>query len=208
MPIEIGEARRPVRSPMLRRFLAPLVVLALASGPAAGANAADLAKGISFSGPQPLRVDGHPNDYRSWGNADYVKSSGTGWVKLWVSWADLQDAPASTLAGSWSQLNTAPGGSKYLRRLDGQIHAANADGVKVLLTIYQAFPTWATGATGSDPLSSKPAIQKLPLDLSPDGPWAWFVGYLSNRYDGSSVLAGRVDALEVMNEPNTLYWPQ
>src|SRR6476619_5453685 len=107
MPIETVRHGGPVRSPMLRRFLAPLVLLALASGPVAGANAADLAKGISFSGPQPLRVDGHPNDYRSWGNADYVKSSGTDWVKLWVSWADLQqDAPVSTLSGSWSQLNT------------------------------------------------------------------------------------------------------
>src|SRR5436190_7606631 len=179
-------------------FIAP----GLAAEPAAGA---DLQKAISFNGPQSLRSDNSPNDYRLWGNRDYVTRSGTRWVKLWVSWYDLQqDQPPATQAASWAQLDK----SASLSRLDAQVRAANADGEHVMLTLYQAFPTWASGATGPDPLSSKPAIQKLPLDLSPNGPWGWFVGYLSDRYDGSSVLTGKVDALEVMNEPNHLYWPQ
>jgi hypothetical protein len=214
---------------MPRRALAALLALAFVAATAASAHASELAKGISYSGPQSLRADAHPNDYRAWGNAEYATASRTGWVKLWVSWADLQqDYPASSLGASWQQLNSAPGGANYLRRLDGQVRAANDAGVKVLLTIYQAFPTWATGATGADPLSTKPAIQKLPLDLSPDGPWGWFIGHLSARYDGSFNTAGphaprpgetgaawkgnpdaaRIDGLEIVNEPNLLYWPQ
>jgi len=43
---------------------------------AAAAQAADpLPKAISMSGPQPLREDSHPNDYRYWGNRQYFKDS-------------------------------------------------------------------------------------------------------------------------------------
>lgn len=157
-----------------------------------------MAKSISMTGPQPLRDANDPNDYRSWGNRHYFKESHTGWVKLWVSWYDLQQGhPASNRRQSWDYLRHLP----QLRRLDGEVRAANADGVRVILTVYQAFPTWATGATGPDPLSSKGPEQKLPTDLSANGPWAWFIGYLSARYEG------KVDALEIVNEPNTLYWP-
>lgn len=205
-----------------------VAALALLAAATTAPGAGSLRKGISMSGPQPLRQDAHPNDYRAWGNRQYFKDSGTTWVKLWVSWYDLQQAyrPAS-LADSWSQLNTAPGGQRWLRRLDGQIRAANADGVGVIVTVYQAFPTWASGATGPDPLSSKGPERKLPANLSASGPWGWFIGYLSARYSGRYNATGphkpssgespaawfgnpdraRMDALEIVNEPNTLYWP-
>jgi hypothetical protein len=188
-----------------RLVIAACTAFITASVGAGPAPAADLQKAISFSGPQSLRSDNSPNDYRLWSNRDYVARSGTRWIKLWVSWYDVQQVYEPTSqAASWAQLDK----SQNLSRLDAQVRAANADGVHVLLALYQAFPTWSSGATGPDPLSAKPAIQKLPLDLSPTGPWAWFVGYLSDRYDGSSLLAGKVDALEVVNEPNYLYWPQ
>lgn len=207
---------------------AGLAALALVAPATDGLAADPLPKAISMSGPQPLRVDDHPNDYRSWGNRRYFSDSRTGWVKLWVSWYDLQQGhqPAS-LADSWSDLDTAPAGKRYLRRLDGQIRAANDDGVGVILTVYQAYPTWASGATGPDPLSPKGPERKLPVDLSPSGPWAWFIGHLSARYDGAYNAVGphapangespaarhgnpdraRADALEIVNEPNTLLWP-
>src|SRR3954452_2803487 len=159
---------------------------------AAAAQAADpLPKAISMSGPQPLREDNHPNDYRYWGNRQYFRDSHTGWVKLWVSWYDLQQGyVATTRDGSWNNLTGSATGSAYLRRLDGQIRAANDDHVGVIVTVYQAFPTWATGATGSDPLSSKGPERKLPTNLSTTGPWAWFIGYLSARYNGAYNASG------------------
>ncbi|HEX4718259.1 MAG TPA: hypothetical protein VH300_07000 [Thermoleophilaceae bacterium] len=181
-----------------------------------------------MSGPQPLREDNHPNDYRYWGNREYFKNSATTWVKLWVSWYDLQQAYAQTSRdNSWNNLTQSGTGSAYLRRLDGQVRAANDDGVKVIVTIYQAFPTWASGATGQDPLSSKGPERKLPSNLSTNGPWAWFVGYLSARYNGAYNSSGphkpgnresssayygnpsraKANAIEIVNEPNTLYWP-
>jgi hypothetical protein len=196
-----------------------------------------LRKCISLGGPGSLRQDGHPDDYRLWGNREFIRdASETRWIKLWVSWHDLQQelgfAPA-TRADSWRHLNGAPGGQGWLRRLDGQVRAANEDRIGVILSLYHAYPTWASGAIGPDPVDpSKPAEQKLPLDVSPDGPWAWFVAYLIARYrrgsrpnpigpEGSwrGLTAGQdplfgnpdgaaIDVLEICNEPNHLAWPQ
>src|SRR3954463_14273942 len=209
-----------------RSLLAALLgLLALA----AAAQAADpLPKAISMSGPQPLREDNHPNDYRAWGNRQYFKDSHTTWVKLWVSWYDLQQAYVATSRDeSWNNLTSSTTAKSFLGRLDGQIRAANDDGVHAIVTIYQAFPTWASGATGPDPLSSKGPERKLPTNLSTNGPWAWFVSYLSARYNGAYNATGphkpakkettaayfgnaqraKLDAIEIVNEPNTLYWP-
>src|SRR4051794_37013753 len=219
-------SHRPLAARIGRSLLAAVLGLLVL---AAAAQAADpLPKAISMSGPQPLREDNHPNDYRSWGNRQYFKDSHTAWVKLWVSWyARQQSYAAPSRDGSWNNLTGSATGSAYLKRLDGQIRAANDDGVRTVVTVYQAFPTWATGATGQDPLSSKGAERKLPSNLTTNGPWAWFVGYLSARYNGAYNATGphkpakretttayygnssraKVDAIEVVNEPNTLYWP-
>jgi len=203
----------------------------------AAENGAALRKCISLGGPGSLRQDGHPDDYRLWGNREYIRDqSGTKWVKLWVSWFDLQQElglPPAARAASWRQLNGAPGGQGWLRRLDGQVRAANDDGLGVILTIHHAYPTWATGATGPDPAdAAKPAEQKLPADVSPESPWGWFVAYLIARYrqgsspnpfgpEGAPTVTGdehdplfgnpdgaAIDALEICNEPNYLGWPQ
>jgi hypothetical protein len=214
---------------LARSAILCVLALALVLFAAAASQAADpLAKSISMSGPQSLREDNHPNDYRYWSNRQYFKDSHTGWVKLWVSWYDLQQSYAATNRdAAWNNLTGSATGSAYLRRLDGQLRAANDDGVRTIVTIYQAFPTWATGAVGPDPLSSKGAERKLPSDLSTNGPWAWFVSYLSARYNGSYNATGphkpvkretstaysgnpsraKLDAIEIVNEPNTLYWP-
>jgi hypothetical protein len=210
--------------------LDPLAAVVSAAGP--------LRKCISLGGPGSLRMDGHPDDYLLWGNREFIRDlSGTTWVKLWVSWYDLQQElafqPASR-AASWRHLNTAPAGQSWLRRLDRQVRAVNDDGLGVILSLYHTYPTWSSGATGPNPVDSgKAAEQKLPLDVSTTGPWAWFIGYLVARYrrgaapnptgphdpapgetppgydarfgnpDGASI-----DALEICNEPNYLGWPQ
>lgn len=181
-----------------------------------------------MGGAGVLRQDDHPQDYRLWGNREYLRDdSETHWVKLWVSWYELQEGfkPRSQ-TDSWKQLNSAPNGQNYLKRLDRQVKAANDDGAGVIICLQQAFPTWSSGATGTDPNSSKAASQKVPNDLSPNGPWAWFISHLSARYNGTYNSSGPRDpnrkdsrsfgnpdkalahAIEVSNEPNTLYWPQ
>ncbi len=186
-----------------------------------------------MSGPATIRYDGHPNDYGSWGNRELLRETGTTWVKFWVSWQALQQGyePRSR-DDAWFDLNMAPGGQAWLWRLDRQVRAAKDDGLGVLLSLYHAYPTWANGtAAGAGMQSGRPAVQRVPDDLSPDGPWGWFVEYLCARYNGSvnpvgphrpypgertsereaasgNPLGARVDALEVCSEPNVLLWPQ
>ena len=205
--------------------------------PAAAAGGL-LRKGISLSGPGALTVDDHPDDYRLWGNREYIRDfSNTKWVKLWVSWYDLQQglefAPASR-NDSWRQLNTAPDGAGWIRRLDRQIRAVNADRLGILLGVFHDNPTWATGATGPDPVyPRKPAAWHRPLDVSVESPWGWFIAYLCARYargvpanpigphalepgedaSGYNPLFGNpegavIDAIEIANEPNYIAWPQ
>ena len=125
---------------------------------------------------------GHPNDFLRWGNREYIRDfSGTGWVKLWVSWRDL--------------VTSGPlGRTRGLPYLDRQVAAANADGLGVILGVYQAFP-------GSfDPLV-------VPADLTPEGDWAGFIGELCRRYTPATGTPS-VDALEPINEPNLLFRPR
>ena len=149
-----------------------------------------------------------------------------------VSWADLQqDYEPSSRGDSWFDLNMAPHGQAWIWRLDRQVRAAQDAGLRVILAIYHAFPTWSGRARGGDPTTGRDAAQMVPADLGPDSPWAWFVAYLCARYRGGpnpigphepfpgedvtdydpgsgNPLRARVDALEICNEPNALYWPQ
>jgi hypothetical protein len=205
----------PVARPSRRRLLIACV-LALLVGAAVwvvaeteerqepAPPAPQLAKGISFGGPAPLVREGHPNDYRLYGNRDYVRNeSGTDWVKLWVSWPEAQGEEPVSREASLAALESSPA----LRELDDQIRAVQRDSasrretdggrIGVILTVYQAFPSWSSGST--DP-------QAPPRDTSPDSPWAWFVEHLARRYRPHGPLA--VDWLEPVNEPNGAYQPQ
>jgi len=193
-------------------------------------GAPSLRKGISLAGHGPLLVpDGDPNDYRLHGNREYFRSSGTAWAKLWVSWDQLQrDFVPRSRADSWAQLGGAPNGEAVLRRLDRQVRAANEDGVAVMLTL-AATPAWASGAHLADRERGRKPLEATPAaDLTPGGPWAWFLGYMCARYKpgvpasasgpleslaGELAGAGNPDgahvaAIEVCNEPNQVMWPQ
>ena len=78
----------------------------------------------------------------------------------------------------------------------------------MILGLYHSYPEWSNGATPGigEPVTGKPPDAKLPLDLSPQGPWSWFVEYLCDRYGGPS--RPHIWALEICNEPNLLCWPQ
>ncbi len=164
-------------------------------------------KGLALGGFGPLRSPHDPHDYLEWGNREFVRDSHTDVIRMQVSWRFLQPQPATSLSASWQQLNRDHGNGA-LRRLDRQIAAANRDDVRVILGLYHSYPEWSNGTTPglTEPVTGKPADARLPLDLSPDGPWSWFVEYLCNRYGGPS--RPHIWGLELCNEPNLLCWPQ
>jgi hypothetical protein len=164
-------------------------------------------KGIALGGFGPLRAPHDPNDYLEWGNREFVRASRTDVIRLQVSWRYLQPIAPASRRESWEQL-TRDHGDAGLRRLDRQIAAANRDGVRVILGLYHSYPEWSNGTTPGavEPVTGKPSDAKFPLDLSPDGPWAWFVSYLCDRYGGPA--RPHIWGLEICNEPNLLCWPQ
>jgi hypothetical protein len=192
--------------------LGSLIVARSANPPGAGPaipshGPARPLKGIALGGFGPLRAPRDPHDYLEWGNREYIRDSRTDVIRMQVSWRFLQPEAAADRAASWAQLERDHG-REALRRLDRQIAAANRDGVRVILGLYHSYPEWASGAVpGSlEPVTGKPADAKLPLDLSPEGPWSWFVEYLCERYGGPA--RPHIWGLEICNEPNLLCWPQ
>jgi hypothetical protein len=138
----------------------------------------------------------------------------TTFVALWLAWPSVQPLAPDPLTRdqAFADLgNPAGPGAPVLTALDAQIARANADGLEVALTLYQAFPDW-TRAAGSPPAPDR--LAPVPDDRSSDGPWASLVAYLCARYARGGAGNGRVgsgphvDWLQPMNEPNLTWWPQ
>ena len=156
-------------------------------------------------GPAGCIWPGCPQDLRYGSNRRWLKESGTRWVRLWADWPSLEPAAGQPDQSRWDAL-------------DQQSAAAKADGLKVMLTPYR-FPTWANGTAAltseqlaatmvdrkfpNDPDSkAKSLLFRWPADVSPTSPFGLFVKKLLSRY------VGKLDALEVCNEPNHQWWPQ
>ena len=156
-------------------------------------------------GPAGCIWPGSPQDLRYGSNRAWLRDSRTRWVRMWADWPSLEPAAGQPDAGRWSAL-------------DAQIAAAKADGMKVMLTPYR-FPTWANGTAAltaeqlaatmpdrkfpSDPDSkAKSLLFRYPDDVSETSAFGRFMTKLVTRY------AGKVDVLEVCNEPNHMWWPQ
>jgi hypothetical protein len=174
---------------------------------------------------------GSPQDYRVvraqpwWPALGAVVSQ----LRLWADWPTLQPDPAYGVGDPRSP------GHAALLALDEQIRWARRDGLSVLLVPYR-YPQWANGAAGLDPgspadLAHHPADRarrsaweargsgapegfKLgEFGLPPDGhgpgsAWGRFVAALFARYVSGRDRERRVDAFEVVNEPNLMLWPQ
>ena len=166
------------------------LLLGAAAAAAGGAGVVEL---LSGGGPPPLRrlergvalgpfFSGRA-DQRYEANRARFAETGTTWVRMWADWPRIEPA-RGVLAGH------------VVDALDRQIDAARADGLKVMLTAWR-FAPWAAGPPGSgDPTF------RVPHDLSGSGEWARWIGWLLGRY------GSRIDALELMNEPNLQMWPQ
>src|SRR4051794_20366917 len=174
---------------------------------------------------------GSPQDYRVartlpwWPQLRDV----TGRLRLWADWPTLQPDRDHDVGDPASR------GHPALLALDEQIRRAVEDGLQVILVPYR-YPPWANGtehlapgsagdlghmladraypsavraADGDVPAGLKAREYKLPADgHGPDSPWGRFVAALIDRYVTRGDGNGRIDALEVVNEPNLQLWPQ
>src|SRR5215213_7562113 len=155
-------------------------------------------------GPAGCIWPGSPQDLRYGKNRAWLRDTGTRWTRMWADWPSLQPT-----AGQYD--------SGRLSALDAQIDTARADGLRIVLTLYR-FPTWANGTASltseqlqatmpdrkraSDPDSkAKSLLFRYPADVSQTSAFGRFVEFLMRRY------AGRIQFLEVCNEPNHQWWP-
>src|SRR5881275_2357355 len=79
---------------------------------------------------------GGSQDYSN--NSAFLEDTGSRWTRFWADWPSLQ--PEANLMPDQGS------GATRLQALDRQIAAANADGVKVILTLWR-FPRWANGTS-------------------------------------------------------------
>ncbi|MBB4661147.1 hypothetical protein [Conexibacter arvalis] len=162
-------------------------------------------------------------------------------ISLWIFWPQLQPTPPEpfTLAGAFRQLSDPAGPAAFpLSVLEEQIARANADGRRVVITVFQSFPEWSHPSTGPFDWTREPGNGGRPYpgqgrrglgarvhdDPGEDGPWAWFVAWCCARWADTGgeptpgaglpgVAVGNprgahVDWLAPMNEPNLTWWPQ
>jgi len=180
----------------------------------AGAGAAWLALGAGRAGampsppPAPLRLlrgfdlrpsgvrwPGAPEDYRvlreqPWAARLIARSA---LIRFWADWPVLQPTPTPLE-------DPANPGLGNLVALDGQVDAARADGLDVIVMPYR-YPLWVTGADGWR-WGVAEQYQLPDSGHGPYSPWAGFVEALWRRY------AGRMTHFEVVNEPNLQLQPQ
>jgi hypothetical protein len=166
--------------------------------------ASRLRRSIALS-PANCIWPGSPQDLRYGNNRKWIKDTRTMWVHMWADWPVLEPAPGSLSA-------------YHFQSLDAQVAAARADGRKLMMTLYR-FPGWANGTDTLTPEQleatmpdrrgqnqpdsrAKPLHYRYPDDLSETGPFGRFLELLMRRY------AGKVDVLEICNEPNYQMWPQ
>ena len=175
------------------------------SGPAVTApprGAARPLKGLALGGFGPLRSPHDPHDYLDWGNREFVRDSRTDVIRLQVSWRFLQPAgagePGRVVAavepGARQRSTEAPRPPD--RRGQPGRRAGDPRPLSLLSRVVERDD--ARYCRSRSP-ANRPT-RRLPLDLSPQSPWSWFVQYLCNRYGGPS--RPHIWGLEICNEPN------
>lgn len=103
---------------------------------------------------------------------DELRAAGVEWVRLDISWAELQPTSPDSFDLEWG-----------VPRIEQRIAEINARGMKVLLLVYWG-PAWATGT------SSKNGVPADPQD------YARAMAWVAERW------RGQVQAIELWNEPD------
>lgn len=210
-----------------------LAITAPAYGRSTLAKGLSLPPSGAYTPGEQKRPNAYDAAYGGKRNRDIVKEIRPQYVRLVINWDDVQPQapPGPTAEDTYNQLHGDCGPAcaqtrEQFHRLDEQIKAANCDGVPVMLNVYHWFPTWTNQTTATDVECpnvehTKPASQKLPAQLGEDSDWGRFIRFLIARYKPNQAapsqvpqpyrdnpLHARIEGLEIMNEPNTLFWPQ
>jgi len=180
---------------------------------------------------------GSPNDLLVGDNRALLAASGTAAIRLWADWPSLQPTPsvapgdpdgpgAPYLAALDAQIAAAnadglrvvlllyrfpywANGTEALAAAlgtDAEISHAYADRI--------APAAWARYvAAGRDPAVYSPSRRSLHLAVPAEGcgpgtAWAAMFAFLHERYRPDRAGGPRVDAFELVNEPNFQLWPQ
>jgi hypothetical protein len=133
----------------------------------------------------------------------------TTFVALWLGWPTVQPLAPNPFTRAQAVADLTGPAAATFAALDAQIARANADSCEVALTLYQSFPDWTSAPAAHPPAPPNRAL--IPEDRSPDGPWAWLVAYLCERYargGRGNPASAQIDWLQPMNEPNLTWWPQ
>lgn len=158
------------------------------------------------------------NDYRNLRQQPWWPAlrAATSHLRLWADWPSLQHSPEPP--------GSHPADVASLAALDGQLEAAVADGLKIILMPYR-YPRWANETEAVAPgaadlnfypwdriaratqyhagTAGKTLLYRMPPEgHGPGSQWAGYVEWLWSRY------ADRLAAFEVVNEPNGQLWPQ
>jgi hypothetical protein len=181
---------------------------------------------IDFSAANPShksllwRPDSTTDPYGGYRNIRYLQDTATPWVRLWAQWPWLQpyDGTMDPATDTRQYRNGSYQGfsyndptrfgdmtpQRYVQHLDAQIALARSFGITVVLTFHE-YPLWTNNAL-NDQRGRKPGARsnewRTPLDVDSDSPWATMLRWLMTRYRGQAYF------LEIMNEPNQLWWPQ
>jgi len=153
-----------------------------------------MARGFDLR-PSGVRWPGVVEDYREFRKQPWAPPliARASLIRFWADWPVLQPEPTPLE-------DPANPGYGHLVALDGQIDAARADGLDVIVMPYR-YPLWVTGATRWR-WGVAEQYQLPGSGHGPYSPWAAFCEGLWHRY------AGRMTHFEVVNEPNLQLRPQ
>ena len=134
---------------------------------------------------------GSDQDYRYANNPQWFRDLNTNWIRLWADWPSIQPNNA------WIDESS---NNAALTSLDGQISAARANGLAVIVTMYRV-PQWASGA---GTINGQPDLFAWP-GFWAGSPWEHWFRFLYRRYKPSNPGGPKVNVIELWNEPNMRY---
>ncbi|HEV2756940.1 MAG TPA: hypothetical protein VG318_14325 [Actinomycetota bacterium] len=153
-------------------------------------------------------------------NVDLMLETNSRWLRMWAFWSMLQPRPPDAsnpdrahnigLSGPAGPETRGQNPEQHFNRIRQQIEFIRThpnpqiSSLRIILTAIE-FPWWTNGQNWGTGLAGSRSFA-FPDDLSPTSPWAEWIGWLFRNFSRQGAL--RVDAIEIVNEPNAQCRPQ